>query len=272
MTLIIIISIVYFIGSPVEQEISAGYKLQENNADKLLATWKWESESGKGESSEMIWIWTFYENGTIKQQSEYKEYSYPSILFAGDQENRTMKLINYFPRTPTWGKWEVSNANILIDGAVTNGVLFICTDNGTGSYEKSNGLPVCPFYTAIFSSDFNQLTVKTTVPVVDDSLISYSLMFSKINESEIEDSPPLSNYMWENINISIECENKLIHWDWINLTRSTISYSGENAPSEWGSLAINDIIEIGDYPSDTTITVRFTWILTNSLIDSVIFR
>ena len=60
---------------------------------------------------------------------------------------------------------------------------------------------------------------------------------------------------WNYINITLHGPDT-IHWEWINLSRSSTPYSGTHAPSEWGEVTIGDVIQIGKYDQNLTVTIR----------------
>jgi hypothetical protein len=100
-------------------------------------------------------------------------------------------------------------------------------------------------------------------------MMIFTVSLTRIEESEIIIDEEYNKIAWENINISISIYPNKPHYNWINLTRSSITYYGEHAPSEWGTLENGDVIEIGDRGS--FVTIWFTWIPNDSYLDSFDF-
>jgi hypothetical protein len=183
--------------------------------------------------------WSFYENGSMRLISysvASSDGNVPNIDFEKYDDNK-ITVVSSGIKTE-WGSYKVEGGKLYL--------------SGLSDFSGSIGISYN------FIGD-NELQI---------NVILFTVTLTKISESEINIDPEYQEIPWENVNISLfsyPSEN----YNWINLTRSSTSYYGEHAPSEWGIIQKGDIIEIGDY--EESISVWLTWIPTDSYIEFISF-
>lgn len=187
-------------------------------------------------------VWTFYENSSFKMETydPPSEEGVPAIQFSEDENNNRLTITSTNGLVTQWAGFKAEG----------NKLTFTNLQTTSGSTMDIPSLPLS--YT--FSSDGNSFTLNVMI---------FSLEFTKITES-IEPTTT-GPFAWENINISVDVGfSGTINWDWINLTRSSVPYSGDHAPAEWENVAVGDVIETGIY--EEHVSGDLTWIPTDSTI------
>lgn len=222
-----------------------------DDAGRFIGTWQVESSM---ESSSSDMQWTFFSNGSIKMTTSYYYEETPDIGFTqnivyydpvvGNMSLTVQNVEQNSDSSIQWGTFKIEDGKLHISSTVL------------GGSESSLSYP----FEYDFSSDDH-----VTLTLGGYTLI---LTLTRLSEDEINQSQPLDNVLWENVNISIDGPD-VIHWDSITLSRSSVSYSRSSAPSEWGNVTVGDVIEFGGY--DTNYTVIFRWLPTNGLIDTYNF-
>lgn len=209
-----------------------------NDKDRFIGIWDAQMGGiGVGNSSS-IGTWTFYENGSLKMDSP-SSYDRPSITFERNDTFKTLTVTNIsessYSSMAQWTTYQLEGGKLKIAFANSDNQLLPLT------------LPMDYKF-----SDDNTFTL---------TYMMFPLTFTRTTELPTNQiSAPLD---WENINISFDSPDT-VHWDWVNLTRSSIQYSGIHAPSEWGEITIGDVIQIGIY--DEYVSGKLTWVPTNSTI------
>ena len=248
-------------------------KTQEN-ANRFIGTWKVESPKFSS-STEMKW--TFFENGTVKMVT-YSLYNWgPSINVSVDDEQKTLTVaevdqnysygdsliaipyysspyIGHISEVSSIMPWQYNDYEYAewATYKTKDGKLYI----EPKSYQSSTSSYFLYPYGAEY--DFSD----------DDNLIILALIEYPVRLTKISDSNALR---WEDVNISMSGVNE-VHWDWIKLARSSISYYGNHAPSEWGDVRVGDVIQFGKYNSSMYMTLKWkpsgkslgTWHFTRS--------
>jgi parallel beta-helix repeat protein len=231
----------------------------QEDSDRFIGTWKVESPKFSS-STEMIW--SFYENGTVKMVT-YSFYSWgPGINVSSDDEQKTLTVTgvdqNYtYENTPIivpyYSSPYVGHVNGIssiipwrnIDYKYIEWATYQTKDSKLYiepiSYQSSTSSYFLYPYGAEyeFSNDSNYIII---------ALIEYPVRLTKTSD--------LTILKWEDIHISLNGAYT-VYLDWIKLARSSISYSGDHAPSEWGDVRVGDVIEFGKYNS--SISVTLTW-------------
>ncbi len=215
---------------------------------KFYGTWRADLAGFDFGNSTTNSYWTFYEDGRFKNTEVTLEFSdnVPIIGFEENEGQKTFTVKSLGPKSIEWGTYEVKGGKLYINA------------------QSDIEFPIGFGFDYNFVND-NQFTL---------NVMMFQLEFNKIDESDIPDPTyTFDNIKWENINISVDTSfssSEELQWDNIQLTRSSTSYSGEHAPSNWGYVTINDEIEIGDYQSDF-ITVTLTWVPNGEEIDMIFF-
>jgi hypothetical protein len=209
-----------------------------NDSSKFHGHWA-VSFSGFGQSIPSGY-WSFYENSSMRAVSyavATESGNIPMINFIEDEENLSTIITSGIEIK--WGTYRVEGGKLYVSGISDSSItesIDIISDNVGIDYEIVND---------------NQITF---------TFFMFPMTLTRISESEIETATEFGQHEWENINITLSAfEDE--HYNWINLTRSSISYYGDHAPSEWGYIQHGDIIEIGDYTE--YVFTQFTWIPTD---------
>lgn len=244
-TIKIALAVIIAIGITV---VAAILFLFQDDPSKFYGTWELKIAGFDFENSTTHNYWTFYENGKFKITEVTTSFNddVPIIRFNENDEQRTFNVKSLGPKSEQWGTYEVSGGKLHIKGT------------------SDIGVPIGIGLDYDFIND-NQFTI---------NFMMFQLNFDKTVESAIPDPTyNFENIEWKDINISVSTgygSPGTVHWDWIQLTRSSTPYSGEHAPTEWGDVKVGDEIEIGDYQSEF-ITISLTWIPTNENIETIFF-
>lgn len=241
--------VIILISAAVLFYISATFKESDQilkaEQEKFIGIWEAKNNYYDYQNHQ-ITTWTFYENKTMQVTNYYYPiydvyYSAPDITFETDKLNRTLKVtgINYgenYYISPysEFGTYKIGNRKLCVKLGYQSE--FTCYD-----YE--------------FSKNDLQLTLNSSQHYL-------SMTLNKISDSSSVSSSP-NILSWNNINITVYGPSN-VHYDWINLTRSNISYSYTQAFSEWKNVSVGDIIQIGKY--DSEVHIKLTWIPTNSTL------
>jgi len=239
-----IVAILSFFASAFIEEKNSWLKAEQS---KFIGTWGISnSEYYYSYSSSSKTIWTFYENKTLKITTYYNYYDQgyynPIITFNKDTSNNTLIVTNiaeseYLTSSVKFGSYKLEN-----------GKLYIKENRYDDSYQNYN-YRFSENNSKLYLSYYYSSSTTKTLTKTSESIIS-------------------STVKWENINITIS-GSSIIHYDWINLTRSSVSYYGSHAPSAWGNVTIGDVIQLGEYSFD--IYVTFEWISSDEVIDAWYF-
>ena len=214
-----------------------------NDSQRIIGIWEVNmSVPGMGSTDSSTGYWIFYENGSAKGIS---------ISDLSDIEIEETFGTNSFNVTSvggiseSWLKYEIKNDK-----------LYLKPPEG---YESSSE------DSSAFGSSFGgEVGLKYEFKNDDRIEISFwimNLVLTRVKEDSIP-TDTLEKTKWGEINITVNVgwnsEDIPIHMDWINLTRSDISYSGNHCPSEWGAIQVGDTIEIGVY-GDNIVRGNLIW-------------
>ena len=233
-TIIVIVALLYFVVLAGEDE------------SKFYGTWKVDIEGFDFGNATSQSYYTFNENGTFKITDIKTSFSdnVPVIRFDENDEEKTFTVKNLGPKSIEWGTFEIKSGKLHINA------------------KSDIDFPVGFGFDYNFVND-NKFTLNAMM---------FQLEFNKVDESNIPDPTyNFDNIKWEDINVSVNLgftAEETVHWDWIQLTRSSTPYSGEHAPLDWGYVTINDKIEIGNYQSEF-ITVKLMWVPNDEEIDMI---
>ena len=240
LVLLLVTAIILFFISANVQDTNQALMAEKN---KFIGTWEVNNLYDSYSSRE---YWTFYENNSLKKIFYYNLDSYdsrylsPVINFDTDYINNSLIITSIT---------ETNNENFYINWdsfKLENGKLCI-KEYYSNNYE-------C--YKYQFSTDKTQIDLE------------YSSYYNLKTLTKSSSPSSFSSIGWENINIS-SIEPGDLRWDWINLTRSSISYYDDRAPTEWGDIEVGDIIQIGDYESEIYVYIK--WIETNEIIGAAYY-
>jgi len=222
--------------------------ISKDDTARFYGTWNAETNLSPSGSSA---IWTFYENGSLKMNTSYS-YSSSDIQFEEDEKNNTLTVTEIGNKPSIqWYNYEGKGGKLHLKLNIENTNMYSTSDSYMSEFEISYN----------FIND-DKVTLSAYGAIItltrNDTLTSYS------TEPE---------FKWEDINISVNSgysyDSETVHWDWINLTRSSIHYYGEHVPSEWGKVSIGDVIEVGKYGS--YVYGQITWRASGSFIDNFYF-
>jgi predicted nucleic acid-binding Zn ribbon protein len=211
----------------------------QDDTGKFIGTWKVEASTGGSD-----YLWTFYENGTLKTISLSSLEPTPSITCIENETENTLTVVSVnisssdYPSVQ-WGTFNIEDNK-----------LYLST-SAMGGYE---GSPMYGFDYEFSDNDHITLTLGG-YPIF--------VTLNRTSEQDYNLSQSIDAVEWKNINISLYGPST-IHWDWINLTRSSVKYTETTAPTEWGNVTVGDTLQIGKY--NATITVYMEWVPSSGVI------
>ena len=213
---------------------------EQDKSSKFIGMWR----GSKGDSSVLTeLIWTFYSNGTVNLSAYSTSYDPdPWIVYDLNTTHNTLTINNvgHYSNRTEWTTWEVNNNKLYLN--IDYQSFF-----WSGSFVFNPGM------------DYEFSNADTQVTLNYDYL---PRTFTKIKESDFKD---INVVKWEDVNISVY-KPEIVNWNWINLTRSPISYYGDHAPSEWGYITKGDVLQIGEYESAPFVGFQLIWVPTGEVM------
>jgi len=189
---------------------------KEISKEDLLGTWKGESLMLMGNEV----YYTFYENNSVKITTAFSDNYGPSIAYSYDYQENTITINSVSKlsgQSEMWQSYELKGDKICFEAENDSNVISI-------------GDSCLPY-------EYDGTTIS----------ISFFMIDIDLTRSELPEIQPTSNLVkWEDINITIN-DPIDFDWNWINLTRSDVPYSGDHCPAEWGYVTAGDTLEIGQY-------------------------
>jgi len=180
-------------------------------------------------------MWTFYKNGSILN-TFYDSWEKPEITFKQDDINKTLTVISINSTDGlgggSWANYEIKNNKLCFSGEGTVDVFCL-------NYSLNGD-------TITLSGEINGTDVET------------KLVKSELSPNEVFDID--DKVGWDDINVSLWLSVFDVKPDYssISLQRSSVSYYGEHAPTEWGEVIVGDVLFVGEY--NFGLSVDLDWI------------
>jgi len=226
----------------VKQENS--FLIEQKN--KFIGTWEVTS-SYSDHSYYSKEYWTFFENNTLKMASYSNPASSVNIDFSQD-------LVNYTLTVKNFEKEDYKNSHIYWGSfRLEGGKLFVkreyYSSESDYEYSFSNdelGVVLASVSSGLFgsSSSYSYKTYLTKVTNITESdNFSWSDIRITNTQSYISGNSSYGSGVSSKYNLGV------------NLTRSSISYSGNSCPEEWGNVTVGDVIEISHYGNINSVSM-----------------
>lgn len=236
--------------------VGAVMVLLHNDTPRFYGTWKVDYASS-GSSATMLW--TFNTNASVKTVTSYSLHSGPQITCDTSTAYNTEDAAYYmlsvknissdkFSSTTQWGKFEIKD-----------GKLYLTSFGGISGGLIGYGLDY---------SFIDENHIQLTLPVYAIGVIA----LTRITETTINHSQSSEKINWSDINITIHGP-LTVNYNEINLTRSTVQYSGASSPEQWGTVTVGDTILLGYYQkTSSSFSVSMKWIPTYLIIGTWYYR
>ncbi len=169
-------------------------------------------------------MWTFYKNGSILN-TFYDSWEKPEIAFTQDDVNKTLIVISISSTdglsSSSWASYEIKNNKLCFSGEGTEDVF--CLDY------LLNGDSIT------LSGEFN------------GTYSELRLVKSELSPHEVYDID--DKVRWDEINASLWLSvfDVKANYSLLRLQRSSVSYYGKYAPTEWGEVEVGDVLFVGEY-------------------------